>query len=146
MKKRDWVWLVATITFSILFCIMLSGSSGTLDINIYDTYFVIANEYLWISLFVLIFSISYTVKNLLEGYSKKNSNLILLASLFLCIFFSIPVSQFFFMVSGHNDTLHETPTADFWSKIYLAFKTVYFLVLIFFGYSTFKTGQNWGRF
>lgn len=143
MKIRDNLWLAITVILSVSFSMLSYDSEGLLDINIHDTYFVISNEYFWVWITITIFSLSYLLKCLLNGFSSKPSNLILLISLGLGTLIMIPVSQFVYMVSGCDDTLKDTSTANFWKNIYYGFVAFYILFFAVFGFSTFKTGQNW---
>ncbi|MBC30689.1 MAG: hypothetical protein CMH48_07565 [Muricauda sp.] len=145
MRRGDFTWLFSTLVIVLIFVWISNDPKGVTDMNIHDTYFVIANEYFWFCITVTIFSFSYLLKCLLNGFSSRSSNLILLVSWGLTAFIVVPASQFLFMASGFDDGLEGTPPADFWKNVYLGLKVFYILVLAVFGFLAFKTGQNWGN-
>lgn len=142
MNRRDLIWAIITVLVSIILAVLFYGSDGTLSVNIYDTYFVIANSHFWFGIMILVFSVSYLVKCFNDRFLSKSSNVVLLISLGLATFMMVPIGQFLFMASGYANTLNASPTAEFWKKIYYGFLFFYGLLIAIFGISAFKTGKN----
>jgi len=79
-------------------------ADSTLDINIHDTYFVIANFYLILILGVLVFFCLYLSRAILEKFKNLTANLILIISTIVLILILNRIStifeNFFFQNSG----------------------------------------------
>jgi heme/copper-type cytochrome/quinol oxidase subunit 1 len=72
----------------------LSGSRGTLDINLHDTYFVIEQSAIIIPAFLVFTTIVYLIKEGLHRYKRKLQNLILVIANFLFLIIVYPFSAF----------------------------------------------------
>ncbi len=86
------IGLAAVIGTAIYF--LLDGfdplSDGTLDINVHDTYYVIANaSYLLIPLLIILLFIIYLIRMLRSNYNSKVVNILFIVIGFLSLYFLI---------------------------------------------------------
>ncbi|WP_435623769.1 hypothetical protein [Flagellimonas sp.] len=85
MKKKEVYWLIGTLGLAIFFTILLFGMDGfdpdaTLEINIHDTYFVIANSHFVLLIFILTFFWVYLFRIVRRRFKNLTVNLILLVT------------------------------------------------------------------
>ena len=91
------IWLTVSFVASCLFCLFIFGPnllSGNVDIQLYDTYFVVSPFWAVFPLFLLIAFLIFLIKEWLNRFSRKLPNLILLTlGLLLIGLFSV-ISRF----------------------------------------------------
>ena len=98
MRKKEIFWLIGTTILVLILNTLIFGIDGlksdsTLDINIHDTYFVIANSH-FIQLFgVLVFFGIYLVRTLRRNFKNLTANLILMISTILLILVLIGIDS-----------------------------------------------------
>ncbi|MGS2727903.1 hypothetical protein ACU8DI_14935 [Psychroserpens sp. BH13MA-6] len=90
MRKKEIFWLIGTTIIMLILNTLIFGIDGlksdsTLDINIHDTYFVIANFHFILLLGVLVFFGIYLVRTLRRNFKNLTANLILMISTILLI-------------------------------------------------------------
>ena len=165
MKKKEIFWLIGTIILVLILNTLIFGIDGlksdsTLDINVHDTYFVIANFYFILLLGVLVFFGVYLIRTLRGNFKNLTANLILMISTILLIIIlngiSTIVENFIQQTSGW--TIYPPLSAgDGMEQIeqeiepkendYGILSSVLFytqiLLLIFLTYCGFKTGLNY---
>ena len=112
MKKRDLIWLCITFLIALATCLLTHTSDGVVDINIHDTYFVIANIHLWFLCVPLLFFISYLIRTTIFGYKSKTSNIILVISNILVLVSMVYIIQFVFNHINFNKTIDSTLIDD----------------------------------
>lgn len=77
------LWLTISLGLATLLAMfLLRGNflTGTLDIHLHDTYFVMASEYIFVSLFLLVAFVVYFLKELRQAYKRSLPNWILLGT------------------------------------------------------------------
>lgn len=90
MKKKELYWLFGTLIGVVILNILLFGVevlqlTGSFDINIHDTYFVISNFHLLIWVAGWVFFVIYLIRMLRSGYRNITANLIFIISGLFCI-------------------------------------------------------------
>ncbi len=131
----------------ILFGIDGLNIDSTFDINIHDTYFVIANVHLVLLLFVFIFFKVYLIRVVLNGFKNITANLVLIiATLLVAVVLGKIIGMLdFFSGPPNNDSM-----ADGVNEVGNAMKiisrilfTVQMILLVLLAYFGFKTGRNY---
>ena len=137
-------------------------SDSTLDINVHDTYFVIANFHFILLLGVLVFFGIYLIRTLRRNFKNLTANLILMISTILLIIvlngISTIVENFIQLTSGW--TIHPPLSAGEGieqieeeiepkeNNLGILFSIIFYtqiLLLIFLAFCGFKTGLNYKR-
>ena len=167
MRKKEIFWLIGTTILVLILNTLIFGIDGlksdsTLDINVHDTYFVIANFHFILLLGVLVFFGIYLIRTLRRNFKNLTANLILMISTILFIIIlngiSTIVENFIQQTSGW--TIYPPLSAgngieQFEQEIepkennFGILSSVLFytqiLLLIFLAYCGFKTGLNYKR-
>ncbi|SHN08382.1 hypothetical protein [Polaribacter sp. KT 15] len=150
MKRKEIFWLIGTAIFVLIINFSLFGVDGfksesVTDINVHDTYFVIANIHFILPLSILIFFSFYLIRMLKQNFKNLTANMIFVISGVLSIWILTG------MISIVNSYIGVTETTEYnlpvTNKIFDNVSTVlYSLQIIIVGlivYSGFKTGRNY---
>ncbi|WP_289040489.1 hypothetical protein [uncultured Zobellia sp.] len=152
MNRKEIFWLFGTAVLVLVLTLILFGIDGlnidsTFDINIHDTYFVIANVHLVLLLFVFIFFKVYLIRVVLNGFKNITANLVLIiATLLVAVVLGKIIGMLdFFSGPPNNDSM-----ADGVNEVGNAMKiisrilfTVQMILLVLLAYFGFKTGRNY---
>ena len=152
MNRKEIFWLFGTAVLVLVLTLILFGIDGlnidsTFDINIHDTYFVIANVHLVLLLFVFIFFKVYLIRVVLNGFKNLTANLVLIiATLLIAVVLGKIIGMLdFFSGPPNNDSM-----ADGVNEVGNALKiisrilfTVQMILLVLLAYLGFKTGRNY---
>lgn len=99
---RELIWLAVSLGLTILLGLLFLGPhllTGTLDIHVHDTYFVIAHLHILLPLFLLVTFIVYFTNGFSNSFKRTLSNWILIVTglvLIITLTFLIEIfSQFF---------------------------------------------------
>nr|WP_288932113.1 hypothetical protein [uncultured Allomuricauda sp.] len=81
MKKKETFWILGTICFILIIILWIFGIDGltlesVTDINVHDTYYVIANIHLIVLLTTLVFFGVYLIRMLKRNFKNLTANLI----------------------------------------------------------------------
>ncbi|WP_147297800.1 hypothetical protein [Seonamhaeicola aphaedonensis] len=163
MNKKEIYWLIGTIVLVLILNLIIFGIDGfksesVTDINVHDTYFVIANYH-----FILLFGISiffavYLIRVLRQNFKNLMANLVLIISTILLSIImggiSTIVDSFAQLFSGatiypplstgemeHKIENNENNFGLITSVIYI----IQIVLLIFLAYCGFKTGLNYNK-
>lgn len=131
-------------------------SDSILDLNIHDTYFVIANVHFVLLFSVLIFFGVYLFRTLKRNFKNLTANLILMISTILLILVLIGIDSIVDALiqqtsswtiypplsAGENKTEIEPKESNFEILANVLF-LIQILLLIFLTYCGFKTGRNY---
>lgn len=152
MNRKEIYWLVGTFVFVLILTLVIYGLDGfkndsTWDINIHDTYFVIANFHLIPLIFVFTFFVVYLLRTISRNFKNITVNLILMivTILFVLVLGKL-IGMLDFFSGPTNDetiTLDKSPVAyaiGIVSKVMFVFQIV---LLILLAYCGFKTGRNY---
>lgn len=161
MKRKEIYWLIGTIAFVLIMNFVLFGTDGfqsdtTLDLNIHDTYFVIANVHFVFLFAVLIFFGVYLVRTLKRSFENLTANLILMISTILLILVLIGIHSIVdaLILQTSNWTIDpplsaraphpeiEPMESDF-EILANALFLIQIVLLIFLTFCGFKTGRNY---
>lgn len=98
MRKKELIWLAGTLVFILIINLTIFGIEGlkdssTVDFNVYDTYFVIANIHVILLVAVLIIFLVYLIRVLSRRFRNLTANLILMISTILLILVSLGISS-----------------------------------------------------
>lgn len=122
-------------------------SDSTLDINIHDTYFVIANFHLIPLIFVFTFFVVYLLRTTRRKFKNITANLILMiVSILFVLVLGKLIGMLDFFSGPHNNenvALDKSPVTHaigILSKVMFVFQIG---LLILLAYSGFKTGLNY---
>jgi heme/copper-type cytochrome/quinol oxidase subunit 1 len=152
LKRKEIFWFIGTALFVLILSFLLFGIDGLksesyTDINIHDTYFVIANFHFILLLAILIFFGVYLLRMLRRNFKNLIANLIFMISGLLSIWVIIG------MISIVNSYIGITETTKYnlfvtknifdsvTSILYLAKIIIVGLII----YSGFKTRLNYKR-
>ncbi|MDO6819459.1 hypothetical protein [Zobellia sp. 1_MG-2023] len=152
MNRKEIFWLFGTAVLVLVLTLILFGIDAlnidsTFDINIHDTYFVIANVHLVLLLFVFIFFKVYLIRVVLNGFKNLTANLVLIiATLLIAVVLGKIIGMLdFFSGPPNNDSM-----ADGANEVGNALKiisrilfTVQMILLVLLAYFGFKTGRNY---
>tara|TARA_R110000868_G_scaffold410880_1_gene700700 strand:- start:2100 stop:2606 length:507 start_codon:yes stop_codon:yes gene_type:complete len=152
LKRKEIYWLIGTIGLVLILALIIFGIDGfktdsTFDINIHDTYFVIANFHFIPLIFVFTFFIVYLIRTIRRNFKNITANLILMivTILFVLVLGKTIGILDFFGGSPYNETFtqNKSPVGDLssiLSKVMFAFQIG---LLILLAYCGFKTGRNY---
>ncbi|ARN71143.1 hypothetical protein BST91_05505 [Nonlabens tegetincola] len=158
MKKREKFWLIGTLSFVLILILWIFGISGlrsdsVTDINIHDTYYVIANIHLIIPMVTLIFFGVYLIRMLGRNFKNLTANLIFMVSDITLILI------FTFLISLVN-SIREIPSSteypplsggiienagNGWNNAYYILLIIQLILIILLTISGIKTGLNYKR-
>ncbi|AQS93166.1 MULTISPECIES: hypothetical protein [unclassified Polaribacter] len=150
MKRKEIFWLIGTAIFVLIINFSLFGVDGfksesVTDINVHDTYFVIANIHFILPLSILIFFSVYLIRMLKQNFKNLTANMIFVISGVLSIWILTGMISFVNSYIGVTETTEYNLTVT--NKIFDNVSTVlYSLQIIIVGlivYSGFKTGRNY---
>ena len=161
LKRKEIYWLTGTIAFVLIMNYAHFGTDGfksysNVDINIHDTYFVIANIHFVLLFSVLIFFGVYLFRTLKRNFKNLTANLILMISTILLILVLIRINSIVDALiqqtsswtiypplsAGENKTEIEPKESNFEILANVLF-LIQILLLIFLTYCGFKTGRNY---
>ena len=163
MKKKEIFWLIGTTVCVLILNTLIFGIDGlktdsTLDINIHDTYFVIANFHFILLLTVLVFFGIYFVRTMRSKFKNLTANLILMISTILLILVLIGIDSILDTLIRQTTswTIYpplsageiEPETEPKENNLGIISSVIFFVqifLLIFLAYSGFKTGRNYKR-
>jgi len=163
LRKKETFWLIGTIILVLILNTLIFGIDGlksdsTLDINVHDTYFVIANFHFILLLGVLVFFGIYLIRTLHRNFKNLTANLILIISTILLIIIlngiSAIVETFIQQTSGWTiypplsagEGIEEIePKENNFGILSSVLFYTQILLLIFLAYCGFKTGINYKR-
>ncbi|MDT0622945.1 hypothetical protein [Croceitalea vernalis] len=152
MKKKEIYWIVGTLVLVLILTLAIFGMDGlksdsTWDINIHDTYFVIANFHLIPLIFVFTFFVVYLIRTTRRNFKNITSNLILMivTILFVLVLGKLIAMLDFFGGPNNNQNvpLDKSPVEN---AIGILSKVMFVLqigLLILLSYCGFKTGRNY---
>ncbi len=91
-RKKELYWFFGTLVLILILNFAFFGSNAfsadtTVDLNIHDTYFVIANIHFVLLLSVFLFFGIYLIRTLLRNCKNLTANIILMISIILLILF-----------------------------------------------------------
>ena len=158
MKKKETFWLIGTISFVLILIIGIFGIGGlkpdaVADINVHDTYYVIANIHLIIPLISLTFFSVYLIRMLRRNFKNLTANLIFMISDITMILI------FTFLITLIN-SIREIPGAteypplsggivenegNGWNSAYYILLGIQLILIILLTISGIKTGLNYKR-
>jgi heme/copper-type cytochrome/quinol oxidase subunit 1 len=167
LRKKEIFWLIGTTILVLILNALIFGIDGlksdsTLDINVHDTYFVIANFHFIFLLGVLVFFGIYLIRTLRRNFKNLTANLILMISTILLIIIlngiSTIVDNFIQQTSGWTiypplsagDGIKQIeqeikPKENSFRILSSVLFYTQILLLIFLTYCGFKTGLNYKR-
>lgn len=152
----EFVWLIASAALTailVFLCFGLVSINATVDIHLYDTYFVIAPWWLQTPVFLLITFIIYFIKEFRKSFTRRLPNWILLIAglgLVIALTFLINTfSQFSFggstlypplsnLGADQEAELTQDPVSKFLTNLFIALQVVTLIMLIFAAY-------RWGK-
>ena len=155
MKKKETFWILGTICFILIIILWIFRIDGltlesVTDINVHDTYYVIANIHLIVLLTTLVFFGVYLIRMLKRNFKNLTANLIFMISdLTLILIFT-------FLISLVNSIRAIPTTAEYevfrggiegsngngWNAYYVLL-TIQLLLIILLIISGIKTGLNY---
>ncbi len=158
MRRKETFWLIGTTSFVLIFILWIFGIGGlksdsVTDINVHDTYYVIANIHLIILIVTLIFFGVYLIRMLRRNFKNLTANLIFMIS-DICL-----VLIFTFLISLVN-SIREIPssteypplsggivenTENEWNNAFYILLIIQLILIILLTISGIKTGLNYKR-
>ncbi|MBA6151612.1 hypothetical protein [Gelidibacter maritimus] len=89
-RRKEMYWFIGSMVLILILNFIFFGSNAfstdtTVDLNIHDTYFVIANIHLVVSLSVFLFFGIYLIRTLYRSFKNLAANIILMISIILLI-------------------------------------------------------------
>ena len=159
MRKKETFWLIGTISFVLILIIGVFGIDGltwesVTDINVHDTYYVIANIHLIIPMVTLIFFGVYLIRMLRRNFKNLTANLIFMISditLILIFTFLISLASSLREIPGTTiyPPLSGIPNIEQagngWNNAYYIFFSIQLILIILLTISGIKTGLNYKR-
>ncbi|WP_343914754.1 hypothetical protein [Aquimarina litoralis] len=162
MKRKEIFWLIGTAIFALILNFCLFGVDGfksesVTDINVHDTYFVIADFHFIILISVLIFFGIYLIRVLKRNFKNLSANLILIIAtiLFSIVMDGVSTIVDTFAQLTNGWTIYPTLAGEVEPKpknsennfgiIFSIIFVFQILLLILLAYCGFKTGLNYKR-
>jgi heme/copper-type cytochrome/quinol oxidase subunit 1 len=157
---KELIWLAVSLGLTMLLGLFLLGRhflTGTLDIHVHDTYFVIAHLHILLPMFLLVTFIVYFTKSFRNSFKRTLSNWILVVTgliLVITLTFLIEIfSQFFtggwtlyppLSALGPDKVpeLTQDPIAKFITNLLSVVQVVVLLMLLF---ATYRWGTQKSR-
>lgn len=158
MRKKETFWLIGTISFVLILIIGIFGIDGlksdaVTDINVHDTYYIIANIHLIIPLISLVFFGIYLIRMLRRNFKNLTANLIFMISditLILILTFLISLVNSIQEIPGSteypawSDGLVKD-AENGWNTVFYILSGIQFILIILLTISGIKTGLNYKR-
>ena len=158
MKKKETFWLIGTISFLLILILWVFGIDGlkpesVTDINVHDTYYVIANIHLIILMATLIFFGIYLIRMLRRNFKNLTANLIFMISdISLILIFTFLIS----LVNSIREIPGSTEypplsggivenAGNGWINAYYILLIIQLILIILLTISGIKTGRNYNR-
>ncbi|MBT8180511.1 MAG: hypothetical protein KJO53_02870 [Eudoraea sp.] len=151
MKRKEFFWFIGTIGLALIITLVLFGLDGfnpdsTFDINIHDTYFVIANIQMVPLIMIFTFFIIYFIRTIIQRFKNITTNLILIiATILFAIVLgkTIGILDSFNRPTNHTEILiDKNPVGDTLTILSNSIFIIQIGLLLLLLYSGFKTGQN----
>ena len=158
MKKKETFWLIGTISFLLILILWVFGIDGlkpesVTDINVHDTYYVIANIHLIILMATLIFFGIYLIRMLRRNFKNLTANLIFMISdISLILIFTFLIS----LVNSIREIPGSTEypplsggivenAGNGWINAYYILLIIQLILIILLTITGIKTGRNYNR-
>ena len=158
MRKKETFWLIGTITFLLILIIGLFGIDGlksdaVTDINVHDTYYVIANIHLIVLIASLTFFGVYLTRMLRRNFKNLTANLIFMISdISLILIFTFLIS----LVNSIREIPGSTEypplsggivenAGNGWNNAFYILLIIQLILIILLTISGIKTGLNYRR-
>ncbi|RMB56034.1 hypothetical protein EAX61_16305 [Dokdonia sinensis] len=152
MKRKEIFWLIGTAIFVLILNFSLFGVNGfkaesVTDINIHDTYFVIANFHFILLLSVLIFFSVYLLRMLRRNFKNLTVNLIFMICGILSIWVLTGIISIVSSYIGVTETTeYNLPvTNTMFDNVSKLLYLILIIIVILIAYSGFKTGLNYRK-
>ena len=158
MKKKETFWLIGTVSFVLILILWIFGINGlksdsVTDLNVHDTYYVIANIHLIIPMVTLIFFGVYLIRMLRRNFKNLTANLIFMISDITLILI------FTFLISFVNSIREIPGSTEFpplsdgivenagngWNNAFYILLIIQLILIILLTISGIKTGRNYNR-
>jgi heme/copper-type cytochrome/quinol oxidase subunit 1 len=150
LKKKEIFWLIGTTILVLILNTLIFGIEGfksdsTIDINIHDTYFVIANFHFILLFTVLIFFGVYLTRMLRRNYKNLTANLIFMISGLMSIWVLTGMISIVNSYVGISKTTeYNLPvTNNIFDNFSTVLYTIQIIIIGLIAYSGFKTGRNY---
>ncbi|WP_158657128.1 hypothetical protein [Maribacter cobaltidurans] len=151
MNRKEIYWLIGTIGLFIFLIFAILGLDGfktdsTLEINIHDTYFIIANFHFVALIFVFTFFVVYLLRTIRRKFKNITANLILMmvtVAFILVLGKTIGILDFFSVPSDNKTFVQEkNPVGQVMRIFSIIFLGLQIALLILLAYCGFETGRN----
>lgn len=150
MKLKETFWLIGTVIFVIILNFYLFGVDGfksksVTDINVHDTYFVIANIHFILLLSILTFFSIYLIRMLKQNFKNITVNLIfILTGLLSVLFITGLISIVNSYIGVTQTTEYNLPvTSNMFDNVSTFLYLVQIIIIGLIAYCGFKTGQKY---
>ena len=150
MKRKEIFWLIGTAIFVLILNFSLFGVDGfkaesVTDINVHDTYFVIANFHFILLLSVLIFFSVYLLRMLRRNFKNLTVNLIFMICGLLNIWVLTGIISIVNSYIGITETTeYNLPvTNNMFGNASTILYSIQIIIVGLIAYSGFKTGRNY---
>ncbi|WP_166966812.1 hypothetical protein [Yeosuana marina] len=158
MRKKETFWVIGTISFVLILILGIFGIDGlksdaVTDINVHDTYYVIANIHLIIPFISLTFFGVYLIRMLHRNFKNLTANLIFMIS-------DITLILIFTLLISFVNSIREIPgsteypplsggivenAGNGWNNAYNILLIIQLILIILLTISGIKTGLNYKR-
>ncbi|RPG37181.1 MAG: hypothetical protein CBB72_002830 [Muricauda sp. TMED12] len=155
MKKKETFWLLGTVSFILFIILWIFGIDGlrlesVTDINVHDTYYVIANIYLIALFTTLVFFGVNLIRMLRRNFKNLTANLIfMIADITLILMFTFLISLVNSIQEIPGSTEYpplsggiEGSNGNGWNAHYILL-TIQLFLIILLTISGIKTGLNY---
>tara|TARA_R110000868_G_scaffold244035_2_gene500161 strand:+ start:2008 stop:2487 length:480 start_codon:yes stop_codon:yes gene_type:complete len=157
LKRKELYWILGTSILVIILNLFFFGKNafiadGTININIHDTYFVLANLHFVSLLSIFVFFIVYLIRSIINRYENVTVNIVLIATTIALILIiggiisiSDMFSQSFNTPENFSSTGAKSPVSEILNNLSKILFYVQIVLLVLLAYSGFKAGQNYKR-
>lgn len=155
MNKTELYWLLGTLGFVLIFILLLFGWNGldpfeTVDINIYDTYFLIDNFRFTTPIFAFTFFGVYLLRVIRSSFKNFTLNVILIIANIIMLLALDIFSYMLDMFSQGYETSEfgslipdKHPIQKFLSIFSDVLRGIQTVLLVFLAYCGFRTGRSY---
>ena len=152
MNRKEIFWLIGTVGLVLVLTLVLFGLDGfnsdsTFDINIHDTYFVIANIQMVPLIMIFTFFIIYFFRAIRQSFRNTTANLILIIATILFVIVlgkTIGILDFFNKPTNNTEIIKDkNPVGNALTILSNAIFIIQTGLLLLLVYSGFKIGQNY---